>query len=212
MRDRRGGGTAEPKVVGKGDLMRRSARSASVASIGLALAAAVALVFLVPLALSACGGSSGTEGSSGDAGGDASAGAPPSAAVDYAALLTQEDVRAITGHADATPMPESDWNQREGTSKYFAIYQGNKWDEALWLRVGHAGMFEEQRSASDTTPETIEGLGDDAFWWEYTSTDRGIAVLVGETTYIVSTNFRYEKPQVTDAQLMEVAQTIVGRL
>ena len=145
-------------------------------------------------------------------GGDASAGAPPSAAVDYAALLTQDDVRAITGHADATPMPESDWNQREGTSKYFAIYQGNKWDEALWLRVGHAGMFEEQRSASDTTPETIEGLGDDAFWWEYTSTDRGIAVLVGETTYIVSTNFRYEKPQVTDAQLMEVAQTIVGRL
>jgi hypothetical protein len=172
--------------------------------------AVLALVLLAPLALAACGGSSGSEGASG---GQESAGAPPSAAaVDYATLLTQEDVRAITGHADATPMPESDWNQREGTSKYFAIYQGKDWDEALWLRVGHAGMFEEQRGASDTAPETIEGLGDDAFWWDYTDTDRGIAVLAGDTTYIVSTGFRYEKPQLTDDQLMEVAQTIVGRL
>ena len=200
---------AEPIEAGKGEVMkdRSEARPTAAARVALVLAVAVAL-----LALAACGSSGGSGNEGGDTGGDASAGAPPSAAVDYAALLTQEDVRAITGHADATPMPESDWNQREGTSKYFAIYQGKKWDEALWLRVGHAGMFEEQRSASDTTPEEIEGLGDDAFWWDYTSTDRGVAVLVGDTTYIVSTNFRWEKPQVTDAQLMEAAQTIVGRL
>jgi len=189
--------------------MRRFARLTGTATRGLAFAAVVLLVLPAPLALVACGGSSGTYGSSGDASEGA---APSAAAVDYASLLTQDDVRAITGHADATPMPESDWNQREGTSEYFAIYQGKAWDEALWLRVGYGGMFEEQRGASDTSPETIEGLGDDAFWWEYTDTDRGIAVLAGDTTYIISTNFRWEKPQVTDAQLMEVAQTIVGRL
>ena len=169
-------------------------------------------VVLAALALAACGGSSGSADTGGSGDGGSGTAAASAAAVDYATLLTQEDVRAITGHADATPMPESDWHQREGTSKYFAIYQGKGWDEALWVRVGHASMFEEQRSASNATPETIDGLGDDAFWWEYTSTDRGIAVLAGDTTYIVSTNFRWEKPQVTDDQLMEVAKTIVGRL
>jgi len=51
------------------------------------------------------------------------AAASPAANVDYASLLTQEDVRSITGIAQATPMHESEWRQREGTSKYFAIYQ-----------------------------------------------------------------------------------------
>lgn len=153
----------------------------------------LALLLLLALSLAACGGSSGSESSSGGGAGAATA-ASSAATVDNAKLLTQEDVRTITGHADATPMPESDWHQREGTSKYFAIYQSKDWDEALWLRVGHAGMFEEQRSASDTPPENVEGLGDRAFWWEYTGTDRGIAVLAGGTTYIVSTRYRWEKP------------------
>jgi hypothetical protein len=132
--------------------------------------------------------------------------------VDYATLLTQDDVRDITGHADATPMPESDWGMRAGDSKYFAIYQGKDWPEALWLRVGHRGMFEEARRASDTPAETIPGLGDDAFWWDYTDVQRGLAVLVGDSTYIVCTTLAWDKPQVTDDQLMEVAKTVVGRL
>ena len=182
---------------------RARVRSARVVALLLALAAAGALV--------ACGGSSETASTS-DEGGGAAATATAAATVDYAALLTQDDVRTITGHADATPMPESDWHQREGTSKYFDIYQGKDWPEALWLRIGHAGMFEEQRGASDKAPETISGLGDDAFWWEYTGTERGIAVLVGDTTYIVHTKYAWDKPQVTDDQLMEITRTIVGRL
>ena len=41
---------------------------------------------------------------------------------------------------------------------------------------------------------------------------RGIAVLVGDTTYLISTSCLWAKPQLTDDQLMEVAETIVGRL
>lgn len=190
----------------------REGRSGRVSSrTGRVVAALFVLALAAAYALVACGGSSEPASTSDEGGGFAT---PHTAAAtaDYATLLTQDDVRAITGHLDATPMPESDWNQREGTSKYFAIYQGEDWPEALWLRVGHAGMFEEQRKASYEPPEAISGLGDDAFWWEYTDTDRGIAVLVGDTTYIVSTKYAWEKPQVTDDQLMEVAKTIVGRL
>jgi hypothetical protein len=37
-------------------------------------------------------------------------------------------------------------------------------------------------------------------------------VKVGDDAYLISTKFAWSKPQLTDAQLMEVAQTIVGRL
>jgi hypothetical protein len=177
------------------------------------LAAAVLAAVVAALALAACGGSSGSASSAQEGGGgDTAAAASPAAAVDYAALLTQEDVRSITGIAQATPMPESDWHQREGTSKYFAIYQSKDSPEALWIRVGNAGMFEEQRSASNMTPEAIDGLGDEAFWWDWTDMQKGIAVKVGDNAYLISTKFAWDKPQLTDAQLMKVAQTIVGRL
>jgi hypothetical protein len=162
------------------------------------------------LALAACGGSGGSATSSASKGGDAAA--SPPAKVDYASLLTQEDVRTITGIAQATPMPESEWRQREGTSKYFAIYQSKDSPEALWIRVGDAGMFEEQRGASDMEPEAVSGLGDEAFWWDWADMQKGIAVKVGDDAYLISTKFAWSKPQLTDAQLMEVAQTIVGRL
>ena len=109
-------------------------------------------------------------------------------------------------------MPESDWCERAGDSKYFAIYQAKDWPEALWLRVGRASMFEEQRKASDTPAEPISGLGDDAFWWDYAGMQRGIAVLAGDSTYEVIAGYAWNKPQVTDAQLLEVAKTVVGRL
>ena len=125
--------------------------------------------------------------------------------MDYATLLTQEDVRAITGHKDATPMPESDWGMRAGSSKYFALYQAKDWPEAVWFRVGHKGTFEEARRASDTPAETIPGLGDDAFWWDYTDVQRGLAVLVGDTTYEIMTRLAYDKPQMTDDQMLEIA-------
>ncbi len=181
------------------------------------LAAMLIVAAWAVLALAACGGSgeaatssgSGGDGSGGDGG---AAAASPAAAVDYAALLTQDDVRAITGIKDATPMPESDWHQREGTSKYFAIYQSEKSPEALWIRVGNAGMFEEQRQASNMAPQTIAGLGDDAFWWDWTDMQKGIAVKVGDNAYLISTGFLWEKPQLSDAQLEEVARTIVERL
>jgi hypothetical protein len=166
------------------------------------------------LALAACGGSeeAATSSGSGGEGAGEDAAASPAVAVDHAALLTQDDVRAITGIKDATPMPESDWNQREGTSRYFAIYQGTDSPEALWIRVGGAGMFEEQRAASDTTPQAVAGLGDDAFWWDWSGMQRGIAVKVGDNAYLISTKFLWEKPQLTDAQLEEAARTIVERL
>jgi len=180
-------------------------------SLGAALL--VAAVWAV-LALAACGGSeeAATSSGSGGEGAGEDAVASPAAAVDYAALLTQDDVRAITGIKDATPMPESDWNQREGTSKYFAIYQGQDSPEALWIRVGGAGMFEEQRGASDMTPQTVAGLGDDAFWYDWSGMQKGIAVKVGGDAYLISTKFLAAKPQVTDAQLEEVAKTLVERL
>ncbi len=87
--------------------------------------------------------------------------------IDYASLLTQEDVRSITSIAQATSMPESEWHQREGTSKYFAIYRSKESPEALWIRVDGAGMFEEQHGASDMEPEAMNGLGDEAFWWDW---------------------------------------------
>jgi hypothetical protein len=166
------------------------------------------------LALAACGGSeeAATSSGSGGEGAGEDAAASPAVAVDHAALLTQDDVRAITGIKDATPMPESDWNQREGTAKYFAIYQGEDSPEALWIRVGGAGMFEEQRGASDMTPQAVAGLGDDAFWWDWSGMQKGIAVKVGDDAYLISTKVLWEKPQLTDAQLEEVARTIVGRL
>lgn len=166
------------------------------------------------LALAGCSASEEAATSSGSGGGDAgeTAASSSAAAVDPASLLTQDDVRAITGITDATPMPESDWNQREGTATYFAIYQGKDSPEALWIRVGHAGMFEEQRGASDMTPQAITGLGDDAFWYDWTGMQKGIAVKVGDSSYLVSTKFLAEKPQLTDAQLEEVARTMVERL
>jgi hypothetical protein len=169
----------------------------------------LALVMLsAALTLAACGGSGGAATSPG-----ATAAASGAArAVDYEALLTAEDVRAITGHVDATAMPEPQSRKYAGSSKYFVIYQGKKWDEALWLRVGYKGMFEEERGVSDTPPRKVEGLGDDAFTWDWTDMHRGVAVLVGDTTYIISTSYRWDKPQMTDAQLMEVAKTVVGRL
>jgi hypothetical protein len=165
------------------------------------------LLVVAALPLAACGGSSTAATSQ-----DATTAKATATAVDYPALLTEDDVRTITGHVDATAMPEPDSRKYAGSSKYFTIFQGKKWDEALWLRVGHEGMFEEQRRASDTPPQNVEGLGDDAFTWEYTGTDRGIAVLANDTTYIISTNYRWNKPQLTDEQLMEVAKTVVGRL
>jgi hypothetical protein len=166
------------------------------------------------LALAACGGSGGSAGSSDQDGGGATgaAAAATPATVDYASLLTQDDVRSITGISGATPMPESEWHQREGTSKYFAIYQSKKSPEALWIRVGGAGMFEEQRGASDMTPEAVTGLGDEAFWWDWAGMQKGIAVKAGADAYLISTKFLSEKPQVSDAQLLEVARTMIGRL
>lgn len=170
----------------------------------------LALVLAGTCTLVACGGSSETASTSDEGGG--SAAAPAATAVDYATLLTQDDVRAITGHGDATPMPESDWGERAGDSKYFAIYQGKDWPEALWVRVGRKGMFEEQRGASDTPAVAISGLGDDAFWWDYSGMQRGIAILVGDSTYEIIAKYAWDKPQVTDDQLLEVARTVVGRL
>lgn len=170
------------------------------------------LLLMAASGLAACGGSDGSTSSSGSGGDGGGAAASPAAPVDYASLLTQDDVRVITGIKDATPMPESDWNQREGTSKYFAIYQGKKSPEALWIRVGGAGMFEEQRSASNMKPVAVAGLGDEAFWWDWTDMQKGIAVKVGSDAYLISTKFLSEKPQLTDAQLQEVAKTMVDRL
>ena len=73
-------------------------------------------------------------------------------------------------------------------------------------------MFEEQRGASDMEPEAVGGLGDEAFWWDWTDMQKGIAVKVGGDAYMISTKFLGGKPQLTDDQLMEVARTIVGRL
>ena len=73
-------------------------------------------------------------------------------------------------------------------------------------------MFEEQRGASDMEPEAVSGLGDEAFWWDWADMQKGIAVKVGDDAYLISTKFAWSKPQLTDAQLMKVAQTIVGRL
>ena len=165
------------------------------------------LVLAATLALTACGGSSNATTSPSE-----SAGGPAAKAVDYEALLTAEDVRAISGHADATAMPEPDSRKYAGSSKFFTIFHGKKWDEALWLRVGHRGMFEEQRGVSDTPPQKVEGLGDDAFTWDWTDMHRGVAVLVDDTTSIISTSYQWGKPQMSDEQLMEVAKTVVGRL
>ena len=173
----------------------------------LALVAVLALAAWC--ALAACGGSSGTASTSDEG---AAATTPAAAAPDCATLLTLEDVRAITGHKDATPMPESDWGMRAGSSKYFALYQAEDWREAVWFRVSHKGTFEEARRASDTPAETIPGLGDDAFWWDYTDVQRGLAVLVGDTTYEIMTTLAYGKPQMTDDQMLEIAESIVGRL
>jgi hypothetical protein len=181
------------------------------------LAAMLIVAAWVVLALAACGGSgeaatsSGSEGD-GSGGDSAAAAASPAAAVDYAALLTLEDVRAITGHKDATPMPESEWGMRAGSSKYFALYQAEDWPEAVWFRVNHKGTFEEARKASDTPAVTIPGLGDDAFWWDYTDVQRGLAVLVGDDTYEIMTTLAWDKPQMTDDQMLEIAKTVVGRL
>ena len=41
---------------------------------------------------------------------------------------------------------------------------------------------------------------------------RGLAVLVGDSTYEIMTTLTWNKPQVTDDQLLEVAKTVVGRL
>ncbi len=159
--------------------------------------------------LAACGGSSETPSTS-DEGGAATT--PAAAEPDYATLLTLEDVRAITGHKDATPMPKADWGMRAGSSKYFALYQAEDWREAVWFRVSHKGTFEEARNASDTPAVTIPGLGDDAFWWDYTDVQRGLAVLVGDTTFEIMTRLAYDKPQMTDEQMLEIARTVVGRL
>jgi hypothetical protein len=173
----------------------------------------VAAALAAVLALGACGGSEEAATSSGS-GGDAgeAAAASPAAAVDYATLLTLEDVRAVTGHKDATPMPESEWGMRAGSSKYFALYQAEDWPEAVWFRVNHRGTFEEARKASDTPPVTIPGLGDDAFWWDYTDVQRGLDVLVGDDTYEIMTTLAWDKPQMTDEQMLEIAKTVVGRL
>jgi len=73
-------------------------------------------------------------------------------------------------------------------------------------------MFEEQRSASNMKPEPIGGLGDEAYWWDWTDMQKGIALKVGDDAYLISTKFAWSKPQLTDAQLMKVAKTMVGRL
>lgn len=185
---------------------RRGARR----SLGAALLVAAAWAVL---ALAACGGSGEAATSSDSGGGDAGeTAASPAAAVDYATLLTLEDVRAITGHKDATPMPESEWGMRAGSSKYFALYQAEDWPEAVWFRVNHKGTFEEARKASDTPAVTIPGLGDDAFWWDYTDVQRGLDVLVGDDTYEIMTTLAWGKPQMTDEQMLEIAKTVVGRL
>ena len=159
------------------------------------------------VALAACGGSSSAATSPSESARD-----PAATAIDYGALLTADDVRTISGQARAKAMPEPDSRKYTGSSKFFTIFQGKKWDEALWLRVGHEGMFEEQRGVSDTPPQKVEGLGDDAFTWDWTDMHRGVPVLVDDTTYIISTSFRWGKPQLTDEQLMDIAQTVVGRL
>ena len=172
----------------------------------------VAFLLVLALAaggLAACGGSSETP-STPDEGGVATT--PAAAAPDYATLLTLDDVRAITGHKDATPMPKADWGMRAGSSKYFALYEAKDWPEAVWFRVSDKGTFEEARNASDTPAETIPGLGDDAFWWDYTDVQRGLAVLVGDTTFEIMTRLAYDKPQMTDEQMLEIARTVVGRL
>ena len=42
--------------------------------------------------------------------------------------------------------------------------------------------------------------------------DSVLAVKVGDNAYLISTKYLWDKPQVSDAQLQEVAKTIVDRL
>ena len=169
----------------------------------------VALVLLATLALAACGGSSGSGSSTGGGGGAT----PASSAgtVDYSKLLTQADARAISGHADATPMPKSQWGEMAGDDKYFAIYQSKDWSQGLWLRVAKAAWFTEGQKAYQSITK-ISGLGDAAYWYTYPGMERGIAIDVGGTTYVVSSRMAYGKPQLTDAQLMQAAKTVVSRI
>jgi hypothetical protein len=169
----------------------------------------LALALLAALALAACGGSGGSGSSTGGGGGAT----PASSAgkVDYSKLLTQVDARAISGHADATPMPQSEWGEMAGDDKYFAIFQSKDWSQGLWLRVAKASWFTEGQKAYQSITK-IGGLGDAAYWYTSPGMERGIAISAGGTTYVVSSRMAYDKPELTDAQLMQAAKTVASRL
>lgn len=144
-------------------------------------------------------------------GGGAATPAASAGKVDYSKLLTQADARAISGHASATPMPKSLWGEMAGDDKYFAIYQSNDWPQGLWLRVAKASWFAEGQKAYQSIIK-ISGLGDAAYWYTYPDMERDIAIDVGGTTYVVSSRIANGKPELTDAQLMQAAKTVVSRL
>lgn len=176
-----------------------------------------AVVTLAVAALAGCGAAGGDSADGSGPGGGSSSAEQPASAPDFKALLTAEDAARITGQPDITM---ADLGIRQGSSEYLVIYTAAKAPEALWLRVGAEGMFEEARSAYGQGQETaVEGLGEEAFAWDSQDSDAGVAFLKDRRTYIISTKYwvpdqttMVMQPAATAEQLMDAAKTVSDRL
>lgn len=133
--------------------------------------------------------------------------------VDYEALLTQDDARAISGYADAViTHPDA----MLGTSAYLAVFDSPQAREFLWLRVGDSAMFDEQRkvTAGAETDTRVGGL--EAYTWSGQNIDSGVALRKGDKTYLITSKWSAKNgvlaPLLTQDQLMRAAQLVAGRL
>jgi hypothetical protein len=183
--------------------MRRHATAA------LRLALGAILVLAVAVSLAGCRTTAKESASTGAAEGNASS-SSAAKKVDYASLLTQDDVRTLTGRSDVVLTQPG--GNLQNNAAYLAVFEAPEFPKGLWLRVGAAGMFGEAKRASAGTTKEVPGVGDEAFSWVDKGFDSGIAILKDGNTYLISTRWRYDKPQVSDEQMMQIAKTIAGRL
>jgi hypothetical protein len=182
---------------------------------GVRACVAALAILLVAASLAGCKSAGTASPSSGEStGGSATSGAATTTKVDYATLLTVDDVKRITGTPDVTTM---DPGMRGGDSPYYVLFTSPATPQFLSFRVGKPTFYDEQLKLLSAEATKITVGGNEAFSWDSaTIDDSGIAVrMPDKSTYVVVSKWLHKtepgKSQLTMDQLKQVAELVVER-
>jgi hypothetical protein len=185
-------------------------------ALGARICVAALAIVLVATALAGCktGGTTGQSSGGSTGGGAAGGGAAPAKTIDYATLLTVDDVTRITGTQGVTIM---DPGMRGGDSPYYVLFTSPTTPQFLSFRVGKPSFYDEQLKNLGAEATKITVGGNEAFSWDSATIDNsGISVrMPDKSTYVVVSKWLHKtepgKSQLTMDQLKQVAELVVER-